>query len=168
MIIVSHAESTTTAGVAHLGTILHPPLTLRFLQFFAVFGEIAVFAVILHPPLTLDEFSNFCDFSKNSEKLEKSQFLLKYNMTKNCEKSRATQKIVRLTIFCNTRKIAIFAIACISGHKCDLEDQVWAWQHIYQEIASNHISTRKVRKRENKLPWITNEIKKEQTTVTGC
>ena len=37
------------------------------------------------------DFSNFCDFSKNCEKLEKSQFLLKYNMTKNSEKSQFSQ-----------------------------------------------------------------------------
>ena len=44
----------------------------------------------------------------------------------------------------------------------DIDDQVWAWQHIYQGIVSVHIPTRQVRMRKNKLPWITNEIKKEQ------
>jgi len=44
----------------------------------------------------------------------------------------------------------------------DIDDQVWAWQHLYQEIVSDHIPTRQVRTRKNKLPWITNEIKKEQ------
>lgn len=44
----------------------------------------------------------------------------------------------------------------------DIEDQVWAWQCLYREIASDHISTRLVRKRVNKLPWINNEIKREQ------
>ena len=45
---------------------------------------------------------------------EKSELI---NMTKNCEKSRVTLKIVRLAIFRNTRKIAIFAAACKPGHK---------------------------------------------------
>ena len=44
----------------------------------------------------------------------------------------------------------------------DIDDHVWAWQHLYQRIVSDHISTRQVRKRKNQLPWITNEIKKEQ------
>ena len=44
----------------------------------------------------------------------------------------------------------------------DIDDQVWAWQHLYQEMVSDHIPTRQVRTRKNKLPWITNEIKKEQ------
>ena len=44
----------------------------------------------------------------------------------------------------------------------DIDDQVWAWQHIYQRIVSDHISTRQVRERKNQLPWITNEIKREQ------
>ena len=44
----------------------------------------------------------------------------------------------------------------------DIDDQVWAWQHIYQGIVSVHIPTRQVRMRKNKLPWITKEIKKEQ------
>ena len=39
------------------------------------------------------------------------------NMIKNSKKSRATQKIVILTIFRNTRKIAIFAAAWKPGHK---------------------------------------------------
>ena len=39
------------------------------------------------------------------------------NMTKNCQKCQVTQKIVRLAIFRNTRKIAIFAAACKPGHK---------------------------------------------------
>lgn len=30
----------------------------------------------------------------------------------------------------------------------DIDDQVWAWQHIYQRIVSDHISTRQVRKRK--------------------
>ena len=33
------------------------------------------------------------------------------NLTKNCEKSQLARKIVRLAIFHNTRKIAIFAAA---------------------------------------------------------
>ena len=44
----------------------------------------------------------------------------------------------------------------------DIDDHVWAWQHLYQRIVSDHISTRQVRKRKNQLPWITNKIKKEQ------
>ena len=44
----------------------------------------------------------------------------------------------------------------------DIDDQVWAWQHLYPGIVSDHIPTRQVRKRKNQLPWITNEIKKEQ------
>ena len=44
----------------------------------------------------------------------------------------------------------------------DLNDQVWAWQHMYKQIASEHIPTRKIRKREGKLPWINSKIKKEQ------
>ena len=44
----------------------------------------------------------------------------------------------------------------------DMDDQVWAWQHLYQRIVSNHIPTRQVRMRKNKLPWITSEIRKEQ------
>ena len=44
--------------------------------------------------------------------------LVVINMTKNSEKSRATQKIVRLTIFRNTRKATIFAAACKPGQKC--------------------------------------------------
>ena len=39
------------------------------------------------------------------------------NMTKNCEKSQLSRKIVRLAIFRNTRKIAIFAAAYKPGHK---------------------------------------------------
>ena len=44
----------------------------------------------------------------------------------------------------------------------DLNDQVWAWQHMYKQIASEHIPTRKIREREGKLPWINSKIKKEQ------
>ena len=44
----------------------------------------------------------------------------------------------------------------------DLNDQVWAWQLMYKQIASEHIPTRKIRKREGKLPWINSKIKKEQ------
>lgn len=47
----------------------------------------------------------------------------------------------------------------------DIEDQVWAWQCLYREIASDHISTRQVRKRVNKLPWINNEIKKKSKII---
>ena len=39
------------------------------------------------------------------------------NVIKNCQKSQLAQKIVRLAIFRNTRKIAIFAAACKPGHK---------------------------------------------------
>ena len=38
---------------------------------------------------------------------------------------------------------------------------MWAWQHLYQNVKQQHISTRKVRNREQKLPWITKDIKKE-------
>ena len=33
---------------------------------------------------------------------------------------------------------------------------------MYKQIASEHIPTRKIRKREGKLPWINSKIKKEQ------
>ena len=39
------------------------------------------------------------------------------NVTKNCQKSQLTQKIVRLAIFRNIQKIAIFAVACKPKHK---------------------------------------------------
>ena len=34
----------------------------------------------------------------------------------------------------------------------DIDDQMWAWQHLYQNIKQQHISTRKVRSGEHKLP----------------
>ena len=43
----------------------------------------------------------------------------------------------------------------------DIDDQVWAWEHLYQNI-KQHISTRKVRSGEHKLPWINRSIRKEQ------
>ena len=49
-------------------------------------------------------------------------------MTKNSEKSRAPQKIVRPTIFRNRRKIAIFAAACKPGHKWMIETKLQASQ----------------------------------------
>ena len=42
----------------------------------------------------------------------------------------------------------------------DLDDQVWAWHHIFQKISSEHITTRTIRKKEGKLPWINNTIRK--------
>ena len=39
------------------------------------------------------------------------------NVTKNCQKSQLTRKIVRLAIFRNIKKIAIFAAACKPRHK---------------------------------------------------
>ena len=44
----------------------------------------------------------------------------------------------------------------------DTDDQVWAWQHLYQNTKQQHISTRKVRSGEHKLPWINKSIRKEQ------
>ena len=44
----------------------------------------------------------------------------------------------------------------------DIDDQLWAWQHLYQNIKQQHISARKVRSGERKLPWIDKSIRKEQ------
>ena len=44
------------------------------------------------------------------------------------------------------------AIECAPWSVCEIftgtEDQVWAWQHLYQNVKQQHISTRKVRNRE--------------------
>ena len=47
----------------------------------------------------------------------------------------------------------------------DIDGQVWAWQHLYQNIKQQHISTRKVRSGEHKLPWINKSIRKEQNKL---
>ena len=57
-------------------------------------------------------------------------------------------------------------IKCAPWSMCevfnDTDDQVWAWEHLYQNIKQQHISTRKVRGGEHKLPWINKSIRKEQ------
>ncbi len=44
----------------------------------------------------------------------------------------------------------------------DIDDQVWAWEHLFKNIASAHIPKRKVRTRKNSLPWLNLEIRKAQ------
>ena len=69
-----------------------------------------------------ETFRTYSKFGKIGKRLclsdhehEKSELI---DMTKNCEKSQLTRKVVRLAIFRNTRKIAIFAAGCKPGHKC--------------------------------------------------
>ena len=50
----------------------------------------------------------------------------------------------------------------VCGSLPDLEDQVWAWEHLFNQISSEHITTRKVRLRPRSLPWLNKDIKKAQ------
>ena len=50
----------------------------------------------------------------------------------------------------------------VCGSFQDLEDQVWAWKHLFKQISSEHITTRKVRMRPKSLPWVNKDIKKAQ------
>ena len=115
LIIVSHPEKITTAGVSHLGISDHS----------FVYANLRM-------------------------RKEKSSLMIK---TINNYRTFNQQK------FRNDIESAPWSVCEIFD---DIDDQVWAWQHLYQEIVSDHIPTRQVRTRKNKLPWITNEIKKEQ------
>ena len=115
LIIVSHPEKITTAGVSHLGISDHSFVYANFRM-----------------------------------RKEKSSLMTK---TINNYRTFNQQK------FRNDIESAPWSVCEIFD---DIDDQVWAWQHLYQEIVSDHIPTRQVRTRKNKLPWITNEIKKEQ------
>lgn len=87
------------------------------------------------------------------------------NLRMRKEKSPLTTKTINNYRTFNQQKFRN-DIECAPWSVCetfdDIEDQVWAWQYLYQSIVSDHIPTRQVRTRKNKLPWITNEIKKEQ------
>ena len=48
----------------------------------------------------------------------------------------------------------------------DLNDQVWAWQHMYKQIASEHIPTRKIWKREGNSHGLVVRSKKNKTNDT--
>ena len=43
----------------------------------------------------------------------------------------------------------------------DLDDITWAWNCMYNVIASSHIPLRKAKVRKNSLPWMNSEIRKE-------
>ncbi|CAH3137642.1 unnamed protein product, partial [Pocillopora meandrina] len=43
----------------------------------------------------------------------------------------------------------------------DLDDITWAWNCMYNIIASSHIPLRKAKVRKNSLPWMNSEIRKE-------
>ena len=115
LIIVSHAEKITMAGVSHLGISDHS----------FVYANLRM-------------------------RKEKSPLLIK---TINNYRTFNQQK------FRNDIEGAPWSVCEIFD---DIDDQVWAWQHLYQRIVSDHIPTRQMRMRKNKLPWITNEIRKEQ------
>ena len=115
LIIVSHPEKITSAGVSHLGISEH----------------------------------SFVYVNLRMRK-EKSPLMIK---TVNNYRTFNQQK------FRNDIESAPWSVCEIFD---DIDDQVWAWQHLYPGIVSDHIPTRQVRKRKNQLPWITNEIKKEQ------
>ena len=115
LIIVSHPEEITTAGVTHLGISDHS----------FVYANLRM-------------------------RKEKSSLMIK---TINNYRTFNQQK------FRNDIVSAPWSVCEIFD---DIDDQVWAWQHPYQEIVSDHIPTRQVTTRKNKLPWITNEVKKEQ------
>ena len=115
LIVVSHAEKITMAGVSHLGISDHS----------FVYANLRM-------------------------RKEKSPLLIK--IINNC-RTFNQQK------FRNDIESAPWSVCEIFD---DIDDQVWAWQHLYQRIVSDHIPTRQVRMRKNKLPWITNEIRKEQ------
>ena len=42
----------------------------------------------------------------------------------------------------------------------DIDDRLWAWEYIYNEVSSEHIKVRKIKTKIKKLPWITSEIRK--------
>lgn len=120
LIIVSHPEKITTAGVSHLGISDHS----------FVYANLRM-------------------------RKEKSSLMIK---TINNYRTFNQQK------FRNDIESAPWSVCEIFD---DIDDQVWAWQHLYQEIVSDHIPTRQVRTRKNKLPWITNEIKNKTNAIVS-
>ena len=115
LIIVSHPEKITSAGVSHLGISDHSFVyaNLRMRQ--------------EKSPLMTKTINNYRTFNKQK--------------------------------FSYDIENGPWSVSAIFD---DIDDQVWVWQHLYQSIVSDHISTRQVRRRKNQLPLITNEIKKEQ------
>ena len=42
----------------------------------------------------------------------------------------------------------------------DVDDSLWCWNHLLNEVISEHVKTRKVKVRSNNQPWITGEVRK--------
>ena len=42
----------------------------------------------------------------------------------------------------------------------DVNDSLWCWENLFNEIISDHIKTRKVKVRTNNQPWMTGDIRK--------
>lgn len=99
LIIVSHAEKTTSAGVSHLGIsdrrFVYPNLRMRKEKI----------------PLMIKIIYNSRTFNKQK--------------------------------FRNDIESAPCSVCKIFN---DIDDPFWAWQHLYQKMVSDHISTRQVRK----------------------
>lgn len=118
LIIVSHAEKMTSAGVSHLGIsdrrFVYPNLRMR------------------------------------KEKIPLMIKIIYHSRTFNKQKFR------------NDIESAPCSVCKIFN---DIEDPFWAWQHLYQKMVSDHISTRQVRKRKKATP-MDNQRTKERTKQT--
>ena len=42
----------------------------------------------------------------------------------------------------------------------DVDDSLWCWNHLLNEVISEHVKTRKVKVRSNNQPWMTGEVRK--------
>ena len=42
----------------------------------------------------------------------------------------------------------------------DVDDSLWCWNHLLNDVISEHVKTRKVKVRSNNQPWITGEVRK--------
>ena len=42
----------------------------------------------------------------------------------------------------------------------DVDDSLWCWQHLFKNVISDHVVTRKVKVRSNNQPWMTGEVRK--------
>ena len=43
----------------------------------------------------------------------------------------------------------------------DMDDIMWAWEHLYKDILNDHLTVKKVKIRTNSLPWMNSTLKKE-------
>ena len=46
----------------------------------------------------------------------------------------------------------------------DINDTTWAWDHSFKNIVNSHVLLREVKIKQDSLPWVNRDIRKEMNT----